>query len=104
MTSTDKLIEDVIKWAHDKGILRASNATLQMSKTLEECAEVLRELHAPEPDDSALDSEYGDVLVTLIIGMELAGVDPNAALYTAYNKISKRKGSIVDGVFVKEAG
>ena len=93
---------DVLNWASEKGILRASNPTVQLSKTLEECAEVLRELASPDPDMSALESEYGDVLVTLIIGMDMAGVSPEEALETAYAKISKRSGYMKGGVFVKD--
>lgn len=93
----------VIAWAEEKNILLASNPTVQMSKTLEECAEVIRELATFPTDKDALRLEYGDVLVTLIVGMALANIKPTEALQDAYNKIAKRKGRMVGGVFVKES-
>lgn len=96
---------NVLNWAAEKGILRHSTPTHQMTKTLEECAEVLRELtpHAGmDLDHEALMREYGDVLVTLIVGMDIAGIDPVVALQSAYDKISKREGRMSGGVFVKD--
>ena len=98
----DELNVSVLEWAAAKGILRGSTAMTQLSKTIEECAEVMRELDNPDPDFDAIKSEYGDVLVTLIIGMELAGMDSTSALRAAYAKISRRTGQMQGGVFVKD--
>ena len=74
----------------------------QAIKTLEEVTELISALHRkdwPEVVDA-----YGDVLVTLIIGADLAGVDLVEALNKAYDVIKDRKGYLrEDGVFVKEA-
>ena len=102
MNSFEELEELVLNWADAKGILQASTAPIQMTKTLEECAEVLRELHATNLDPDALTSEYGDILVTLIVGMRIANVRPTTALHEAYLKISKRFGRMEGGVFVKD--
>lgn len=102
MKDFEQLAQDVVMWADGKGILDASNATVQMSKTLEECAEVLRELNTSQLDREALESEYGDVLVTLVIGMKMSNIHPTVALETAYNKINKRTGRMENGVFVKD--
>lgn len=108
MTSSfDTNAVNVLNWAAEKGILRASTPTHQMTKTLEECAEVLRELTPPagmDLDHEALMCEYGDVLVTLIIGMDIAGIHPSVALQAAYDKISSRTGKMDGGVFVKDGG
>ena len=46
--------------------------------------------------------EMGDVLVTLIINADLHGIDIEDCLYEALQKITKRKGKMVDGAFVKD--
>ena len=46
--------------------------------------------------------EFGDVLVTLVILAEQLGVKWDECLEKAYNKISKRKGKVINGIFVKE--
>ena len=46
---------------------------------------------------------YGDVLVTMIIGAEIAGFDLVDCLQVAYDEIKDRKGHLnEDGIFVKE--
>ena len=103
----NKLIEQVWNWALSKNIDTASTPTKQMTKTLEECAEVIREIedwqtyHDPDFLMNAKE-EYGDVLVTLIIGMKMLNLEPEECLQVAYDKISKRTGRIEGGVFVKD--
>ena len=167
-----ELIDSVISWADEKGILEYGTSEGQLKKTVEELGEALDALKEMK-DKQAIDcfeeyfnviNELGDIFVTLIIGLKLvdydfskfkriksdlsfagsiicenylfAGhviskfaeysneikaknltfilsditiacerlkVDPDFALEVAYNKIKKRKGKMVDGVFVKDA-
>lgn len=111
----------IIKWADQKGIIKNSNPIYQLSKTIEECGEVLQalqsiekynpEIHGHEFDrivekynelNEELSLEYGDILVTVIIGIHMNKLDLTSCLEKAYNKISKRKGEIQNGMFVKE--
>lgn len=111
----------VVQWAKDRNLIKGSNPITQMAKTLEECAEILEELQAREsydPEkqqhdleqaietykelDHNLKLEYGDALVTLIIGMAQNRLSMTACLEAAYNKIKDRKGKMVNGLFVKE--
>ena len=46
--------------------------------------------------------EMGDIFVTLIILCNQLGIDCVECLQLAYDKISKRKGKTVNGLFVKE--
>ena len=46
--------------------------------------------------------ELGDLQVTVIILSSLLGTTAEKSLERAYNKISGRKGKMVNGVFVKE--
>ena len=44
----------------------------------------------------------GDILVTIILQAELQGVNLEECLEGAYNIINKRKGSMINGFFVKQ--
>ncbi len=92
----------VIRWAEARRIIPNSTALAQAIKTHEELGELMSALHRGNKIE-ALDA-YGDILVTLIIGADLAGIDLLDALAHAYDQIKDRKGFLrEDGVFVKEA-
>ena len=91
---------NVVAWAAAKGILDNSTAFKQSLKTLEELTELMTALN--NNDEAEIRDAYGDILVTLIIGAELANVDLEQCLEEAYNVIAKRTGKMVDGLFVKD--
>ena len=110
----EDLAENVRLWAHEKGIFDKSNVSRQLEKTREEVEELIdangalgrwacvvsnKEFHAAR-DNVRL--ELGDVLVTLVIAAEMLSMDLEECLEAAYNKISKRKGEMRNGVFVKQ--
>lgn len=97
-----RLVElQVLRWAEDRKIIPRSTAMAQAIKTHEELGELLSALLRGNKED-VLDA-YGDILVTLIIGADLAGVDLVDALNHAYDQIKHRRGTLrEDGVFVKE--
>ena len=93
---------DVLRWAEARKIIPNSTAMAQAIKTHEELGELLSALHRNNRHE-VIDA-YGDILVTLIIGADLAGVDLVDALNHAYDQIKHRKGTLrEDGVFVKDA-
>lgn len=93
---------NVLRWAEDRKIIPRSTAMAQAIKTHEELGELLSALLRGNKDE-VLDA-YGDILVTLIIGADLAGIDLVDALNHAYDQIKHRRGTLrEDGVFVKEA-
>lgn len=96
-----KLEQLVLEWAEGKGILEGSDPLTQFSKTDEEITELYEALMAG--DTEATKDELGDVVVTLIILAKMGGFTLAEALQTSYQKISKRKGAMKDGMFVKEA-
>ena len=96
----EDLEQQVLDLAPDKGILEEANEIKQLAKFDEECLEFIEAVHTEELDNIV--SEGGDVLVTLIVQASLQGTSLSEMLEVAYNKISKRKGKLVDGVFVKE--
>ena len=101
MNNFEELKEKVLNWASERGILQNGSAIAQLTKTEEEVAE-LREAIENEDKDAMVDA-YGDVLVTLIIGAEIAGLDLMDCLEAAYEEIKDRTGYLnEDGIFVKE--
>lgn len=98
--SVEVLETQVLEWADGKGILFKGNENNQLTKFNEEAEEFTEAVD--DGDLEAIQSEAGDVLVTLIIQLNLQGFSLEEALQCAYDKISKRKGKLVNGVFVKE--
>lgn len=94
-------LEDaVIEWAHEKGILESGTVEAQTLKMVEEVGEFVGCIAKGNMKDAAM--ELGDVLVTIILTAELAGLDPTDCLSLALGKIQKRTGKMVGGTFVKE--
>jgi hypothetical protein len=92
----------VVRWAEARRIIPNSTAMAQAIKTHEELGELLSALHRGNKAETI--DAYGDILVTLIIGADLAGIDLVDALGHAYAQIKDRRGTLrEDGVFVKEA-
>lgn len=97
---TPELEKKVVQWAEEKGIFEHSAPHLQAEKTLEEFMELLHGINTDDRDE-VIDA-IGDIIVTLIIQAEMWGTSATKCLEVAYNIISKRKGSMVNGKFVKE--
>lgn len=97
--SLDELIERVLLWAHEKGILEKATKFKQAQKTLEEAGELIHAIGANDRDE-VIDS-IGDVLVTIIIQAEMNDLDIRDCLQSAYDVIKNRSGEIKNGQFVK---
>jgi NTP pyrophosphatase (non-canonical NTP hydrolase) len=105
----------VIEWARAKGILEKATPLAQARKTEEEVLELLEATIAQHGGfetftnskgklvntKEELQDALGDILVTIIIGAELQGLKLEDCLESAYNVISKRTGSMINGQFVK---
>ena len=98
MVNMDCLIRMVQEWSKEKG-LHEADPKAQFMKLVEEVGEVAQ---AYTRDKNELALELGDLLVTVIIFAQQNDIEPVTALSAACSKISKRKGKMVDGVFVKE--
>lgn len=108
----DELIPLVYEWGYNKGIAynSANQALVQLTKTEEEITELIAEIDAVITDMVPVDRsslpmklEMGDILVTLIMTSSCLGIDLAESLELAYNKINKRTGEVVDGIFVKDS-
>lgn len=120
--SFEELKEMILDWSDTKDLLHSENADAQFMKFVEETFEFKTEMdiwklhkkfkHSEniEQDFSIeeverwknLKLEMGDIFVTLIILCKQLGIDPVECLSMACEKISKRKGKTINGIFVKE--
>lgn len=92
--------QEVIQWGADKGILSKATPMSQAIKTLSEVEELLRAINSGDKEETK--DAYGDILVTIILGAELSGMDIEDCLQSAYDIISKRTGKMINGQFVKD--
>ena len=101
--TTQQQIELVREWGRDKGIIgpngKADEHT-QFAKLLEEVQE-LRMGIITDDQPEKIDA-IGDCTVVLILLADIIGVSFEDCLETAYQVISKRTGSMVGGVFIKD--
>lgn len=95
----NSLIGLVESWAVGKGLAEGDGKT-QTLKMMAEVGEFADALTKGVRDDIV--EELGDVLVTIIVTAQQLDIDPEYALSVAYNKINKRKGTTVNGVFIKD--
>lgn len=91
---------NVIRWGAEKGILMKATPMSQAIKTLSEVEELLRAINSGDLEETK--DAYGDILVTIILGAELSGFDIEDCLQGAYDVISKRTGTMINGQFVKD--
>jgi NTP pyrophosphatase (non-canonical NTP hydrolase) len=98
-------IENQIEmWGINKGIIGPGGfgtSQSQALKTLEEVEELL--LAVEKNNKPEIIDAIGDIGVTLIMQCHIQGITFTECLEAAYAVISKRKGKMIDGQFVKEA-
>ena len=90
----------VLKWAEERGLLKAENAPRQMLKLFEEIGELAGAMAKNKQGDIV--DAIGDIQVVLIILSKQLGYDYEQCLVDAYNVIKERKGKLINGVFVKD--
>lgn len=111
-----QVIEQIIQWGKDKGILDKATPLAQWKKTQEELTELHESLVAQKNylevytnskgeevnTKEQIKDDCGDIGVTLILQCALQGITLEDALEHAYGIISKRTGKMVNGQFVKD--
>lgn len=114
--SLEQLVRNVESWGQNKGIVNFSKEQVlaQIGKVKEELAEVEQavveyfDTNCEPFDDTEvnlfenIENELGDLGVTWIMVATCLEIYVGDALLSAYNKISKRTGNVVNGVFVKD--
>lgn len=90
----------VIEWAKDRKIFEKGTTMAQAEKTHEEVLELISAID--EDNREEVVDALGDILVTIIIQAEMQGLSLEECLLSAYNVITKRKGKMINGQFVKQ--
>lgn len=93
------LIDDISMWGVARNITAQGGATAlsQTKKMFEEVQEFVDAKTHEEAKDAV-----GDMFVVLIQMCRLRGYNLRECLEGAWNEIKDRKGTMIDGVFVKE--
>lgn len=95
-----ELISQTVDWARVRNLLDNTGPERQILKCMSELGEFCDEILKGNREKAQM--ELGDVMVTLILVAEKAGMDLEFCLALAYDKISTRKGITKNGIFVKE--
>ena len=99
-TQCGKCIFPAIRsWAHERGLYDKGDVKTQYVKLQEEAGEVARAII--KNDIVELKDGIGDMVVVLTNLAHLAGLEIEDCIQSAYDVISKRKGSMINGSFVK---
>ena len=91
---------DLIReWAEERGIYESGDSKTQYVKLMVEAGQVGRAIL--KNDDDEIKDGIGDIVVVLTNLAELNGLTIEECIESAYNTISKRKGKMINGTFVK---
>lgn len=107
--TADRLIYAIEQWGIDRNITEQGGATVskQVSKLTEELAECIEALGDKSSGAAGADEDlkdaFGDMMVCIIQAARLAGFTTQECLQKAYDEIKNRKGTMVNGKFIKEA-
>lgn len=98
MSNLFTLINNVVKWHHDRNLIDGSTDKDQTLKLLQE----LGELSDSVCKGKDIKDDIGDMLVVMLNITERNNVSITECLERAWDDIKDRKGKMVDGIFVKE--
>lgn len=93
-------LKSVITWAYDRNIIGGSQSKDQLAKLIQELGEVSDAIC--KDDRENLIEEIGDMVVVLAILCEMNDITLPECTEVAYNKIKNRRGTMYNGVFIKE--
>lgn len=100
LSNTLDIFENIREWASDRGIYDKGDSKTQYIKLQEEAGELAKAL-LKNDDDEIMDA-IGDIAVVLTNLAHLEGLKIEDCISSAYSVISTRKGSMINGTFVKE--
>ena len=92
--------DHIRQWAKDKGIYEKGDPKTQYLKLQEEAGELAKALL--KNDEPEVIDALGDCVVVLVNLAKLKGYNLEDCINSAYNVISKRKGKMENGTFVKD--
>jgi NTP pyrophosphatase (non-canonical NTP hydrolase) len=92
--------ESIREWAKERGIYEKGDTKTQTLKLQEEVGELAKAVLSN--DKFEISDAIGDCVVVLTNLAELSGLKLESCVNSSYNVISKRKGSMINGTFVKD--
>ena len=96
----EAMFSRIREWAQDRGLYDEGNAHTQYVKLQEEAGELAKALL--NKDKAEIIDAIGDMVVVLTNLAHIEGVHIETCIKTAYSVISKRKGKMINGTFVKD--
>ena len=96
----ENIFELIRMWADERGLYDKGDPKTQYIKLMEETGEIGRAIL--KDDTAEIIDGIGDAVVVLTNLAELCGVPIEECIQEAYNVISKRKGKMINGTFVKD--
>ena len=93
-----QIIEKIEDWHHARNLIKGATDKDQLAKLIQEVGELSDNI-CKQKDVS---DDIGDIMVVLINIAVRNGISLEHCLEVAYNDIKDRKGTMVDGVFIKE--
>tara|TARA_R110000851_G_scaffold331912_1_gene506908 strand:+ start:1375 stop:1713 length:339 start_codon:yes stop_codon:yes gene_type:complete len=94
-----RLFSKIVEWAQDRNLINGATSKDQCLKLVQEVGELSDSLCKKK---SPID-DIGDCIVCLTILAEQQGLTMQECIEHAYNDIKDRKGTMIDGVFVKDS-
>ena len=95
-----KMFENIRQWAKERGLYDKGNTIVQYVKLQEEAGELAQALLNNDHDE--INDAIGDMVVVLTNLAHLHGTHIETCIADAYDVISKRKGKMINGTFVKD--
>ena len=95
-----EIFDNIRTWAKDRGLYDKGNAQTQYVKLIEEAGELAQAILKEDPKE--IEDAIGDMVVVLTNLAELIGYPIEECIKDAYEVISKRKGKMKNGTFVKD--
>ena len=95
-----KMFENIREWAQARGLYDEGNSHTQYVKLQEEAGELAKALL--EDDKMEIMDAIGDMVVVLTNLAHLQETTIESCIAQAYNEIKNRKGSMINGTFVKD--
>jgi len=96
----EKTFELIRIWASERGLYDKGDANTQYVKFQEEAGELAKALL--ENDREEIIDAIGDIVVVLTNLAHMKGLSIEDCIVTAYLEIKNRKGSMINGTFVKQ--
>lgn len=94
-----QIIEKIEDWHHARNLIHGATDKDQLAKLIQEVGELSDNI-CKQRDVS---DDIGDIMVVLINIAVRNGISMEHCLEVAYDDIKDRKGTMIDGIFVKES-